>query len=100
MRTSKQMLWWVFSGTKGGYNRALIIIELLKDPLNAHQLSQNLNLDYKTVRHHLSVLEKNRIIESIGSGYGNCYFLKEMDDNEMHSLSNIFNKMGLEVKNE
>jgi len=96
MRTRKQVLWWLFSGTKGGYNRATIMIELVKEPQNANQLSQNLRLDYKTVRHHLKVLEKNNLLDCVGSGYANCYFPKDFDDGEKHTLNRIFEKMGLE----
>ncbi|MBN1785360.1 MAG: winged helix-turn-helix transcriptional regulator [Candidatus Methanofastidiosa archaeon] len=96
MRTRKQVLWWLFSGMKGGYNRALIVLSLMKEPQNAHQLSQSIGIDYKTVRHHLMVLEKNNMVECIGSGYGNCYFFKDIDEDERGTLSYILNKMGLE----
>ncbi|HPR42315.1 MAG TPA: winged helix-turn-helix domain-containing protein [Candidatus Methanofastidiosa archaeon] len=96
MRTRKQILWWLFSGTKGGYNRALLLLETIKEPQNANQLSQSLGLDYKTVRHHLNVLEKNNVLECVGSGYGNCYFPREFDEVEKSTLNHIFEKMGLE----
>ena len=32
-------------------------------------------MDYRTIRHHLKVLEKNRIITTVGEGYGTTYFL-------------------------
>jgi len=37
---------------------------------------------YKTVRQHLKVLEKNKIIMPVGSGYGITYLLStEMEEN-------------------
>jgi len=96
MRTRKQVLWWIFSGTKGGFNRAMILLELNREPQNANQLSQILELDYKTVRHHLGVLEKNGLLESVGSGYANLYFPQELDDGDKETLNYIFKKMGLE----
>ena len=60
----KTILWWLIAGSKGGINRARIIKELHDRPYNANQLTEKLDLDYKTVRHHLKVLLENRIIES------------------------------------
>ena len=39
-------------------------------------------MDYRTIRHHLKVLEKNKIITSAGDGYGTTYFLSPvMEEN-------------------
>ncbi len=58
----KKILWWLIAGTKGGINRARIINVLQKRPYNAHKLAEKLDLDYKTVRHHIKVLEDNNVI--------------------------------------
>ncbi len=71
----KALLWYVFAGSKGGINRARIIRSLEKRPLNANQLALKLKLDYKTVTHHLKVLQKNELLNSRGNGYGNMYFI-------------------------
>jgi DNA-binding transcriptional ArsR family regulator len=73
----KQILWWLIAGSKGGINRARIILALHKRPYNANQLSQIFKLDYKTIRHHLDVLKKHNLITSTGEGYGTMYFLSE-----------------------
>ena len=73
----KQILWWLIAGSKGGINRARIILALNKRPYNANQLTQMFNLDYKTVRHHLDVLKKHLVIRSTGEGYGTMYFLSD-----------------------
>lgn len=78
----KRLLWWLLAGTKGGINRAHIIKALKERPYNANQLAELLNLDYKTVRHHLKVLQDNRIIVTQGEGYSTMYFLsRELEDN-------------------
>jgi predicted ArsR family transcriptional regulator len=70
------LLWWLIAGTRGGINRARIINELNSRPFNANQLATNLNLDYKTIRHHMDVLIKNNIVKSSGDGqYGTVYML-------------------------
>jgi DNA-binding transcriptional ArsR family regulator len=51
-------------------------------PYNAHQLSKELDLDYKTVRHHIKILEDNKIIKPTGDSYSKLYFLtEEVEDN-------------------
>ncbi|HEY0196024.1 MAG TPA: winged helix-turn-helix domain-containing protein [Methanobacterium sp.] len=79
----EDLLWWLIAGTRGGINRARIIKELQSRPYNANQLSKNLDLDYKTIRHHMSVLKKNNIIKCSGEGqYGTLYMLSDvMKDN-------------------
>jgi DNA-binding transcriptional ArsR family regulator len=78
----KKILWWLIAGTKGGVNRARIIHLLNQRPYNAHQLAEKLELDYKTVRHHIKVLEDNNIITASGEKYGTMYFLSSsMEEN-------------------
>ena len=67
------VLWYVFTGTRGGENRARILRALDDRPRNANQLAEDLELDYKTVRHHLDVLADNDIVEKSGDDYGAIY---------------------------
>jgi len=67
------VLWYVFTGTRGGPNRARILRSLDEQPRNANQLAEELDLDYKTVRHHLDVLVENDIVEATGEEYGAVY---------------------------
>jgi len=81
-RPLKYLLWWLIAGTRGGMTRAQIIKALRETPQNANQLANLLKLDYRTIRHHLKVLEKNRIITSAGDRYGTTYFLSPaMEEN-------------------
>jgi DNA-binding transcriptional ArsR family regulator len=82
IRPLKYLLGWLIAGTRGGLTRAKIIIALKETPQNANQLATNLKLDYRTIRHHLEVLEKNKIIVSAGERYGATYFLSPvMEEN-------------------
>ncbi|MGV8143258.1 MAG: ArsR/SmtB family transcription factor [Methanothermobacter sp.] len=84
----KKLLWWLIAGSTGGPNRARIIIQLHERPYNAHQLAEKLDLNYKTVRHHLNVLNENNVITSSGKQkYGELYFLSErmMDNYDVFS---------------
>jgi DNA-binding transcriptional ArsR family regulator len=78
----KRLLWWLATGTRGGETRAHIIKAVKEAPQNANQLSKLLELNYKTIRHHLKVLEKNRIVVSTGHHYAVTYFLsQELEEN-------------------
>ncbi|MDD2777451.1 MAG: winged helix-turn-helix domain-containing protein [Methanocellales archaeon] len=80
--TLKYLLGWLIAGTRGGVTRAHIIKALKETPQNANQLAHLLKMDYRTIRHHLQILQKNRIITSAGDKYGLTYFLsQEMEDN-------------------
>jgi predicted transcriptional regulator len=74
MSSLKNVLYWLLANSLGGYNRGRILEELFSKPQNANELSTNLHLEYKTVRYHLKVLEDNKIIISVGGGYGKTYF--------------------------
>ena len=81
-RPLKYLLGWLIAGTRGGATRARIIETLKETPQNANQLSNLLGMDYRTIRHHLGVLEKNKIIIAAGDGYGTTYFLSQaMEEN-------------------
>jgi DNA-binding transcriptional ArsR family regulator len=81
-RSLKYLLGWLIAGTRGGASRAQIIEALREGPKNANQLTNLLGKDYRTIRHHLKVLEKNKIITSTGEGYGVTYFLSpELEEN-------------------
>ncbi|SFR35616.1 MULTISPECIES: ArsR/SmtB family transcription factor [Halorubrum] len=67
------VLWQVLAGTRGGPNRARLLRALDERPRNANQLAEDLDLAYKTVRHHLDVLEENGVIESTDQNYGAIY---------------------------
>jgi predicted ArsR family transcriptional regulator len=81
-RPLKYLLGWLIAGTRGGVTRAELIKTIHETPQNANQIATTLKVDYKTARYHLEVLEKNRIVTSVGDKYGATYFLTQtMEDN-------------------
>lgn len=92
--TMRTILWWLIAGSKGGVNRARIIMALHDRPFNAHQLSERVGLDYKTVRHHLRLLSENGIVESnTGERYGAMYFLSNNMEGSYDLFTDIWNKI-------
>jgi DNA-binding transcriptional ArsR family regulator len=92
-RPFKYILGWLIAGTRGGLTRARIIQALKETPRNANQLASLLQMDYRTIRHHLEVLEKNRIITSAGEGYGMTYFLSPVMEENYAMFEEIVNKI-------
>src|SRR2546423_8775803 len=72
----RRLLWYLLGGTRGGPSRAEILKALRERPLNASQLAGVVRLDYKTIEHHLRVLEENGLVTSSEKGaYGAVLFL-------------------------
>jgi DNA-binding transcriptional ArsR family regulator len=93
-RSLKYLLGWLIAGTRGGPTRAKIIVALKETPQNANQLATLLKMDYKTMRHHLEVLEKNKMITSIGDRYGATYFLSQTLEDNYALFEEIVKKIG------
>jgi len=83
------VLWYVLSGTRGGPNRARILRAIEERPRNANQLADDLDLDYKTVRHHLDVLVENGIVDSTGDDYGAVYLLTDQAEHNWDTVEEI-----------
>jgi DNA-binding transcriptional ArsR family regulator len=92
-RPLKYLLGWLIAGTRGGVSRAKIIQALNESPRNANQLATLLGMDYRTIRHHITVLEKNKIITSAGEGYGTTYFLSPALEENYAVFEEIVNKI-------
>jgi DNA-binding transcriptional ArsR family regulator len=90
----RRIIWWVFTGNRGGLNRARIIITIKERPLNANQLSQLLGMDYKTIKHHLGVLMKNRLVLEVGEGYGSMFFLSPELEQNYEEFMRIWERIG------
>ena len=94
MSSFKKVLYWLIANSLGGANRGRILDELFKKPQNANELSNILNVEYKTVRYHLKVLEENKIITSVGGGYGKTYFPSDELEQNKHIFYQIWYEIG------
>lgn len=88
------MLWWLFLSSAGAPTRTRIVRALRDEPRNAQQLSVALHLDYTTVRHHLAVLSRNRLLETGGDRYGQLYFLSPMLEERWADLESVAARRG------
>lgn len=89
-------LWYLIAGTRGGMNRAKIIWVLHERPSNANMIAEGLQLDYKTVRHHLDVLRDNGIVMAGGggNGYATEYALSPRLQNHFEEFLEIWTRIG------
>ena len=90
---AKRLLWFVFTGSRGGSNRLKIILKLKENPFNINQLAKELNLDYKAIQHHIRVLEKNNMISKVGEKYNVNYFISTFLEVNMEIFEEIKGKL-------
>ncbi|EMA71354.1 helix-turn-helix domain-containing protein [Halorubrum terrestre] len=87
------VLWQVLAGTRGGPNRARLLRALDERPRNANRLAEDLDLAYKTVRHHLDVLEENGVIESTDQNYGAIYLPTDRTRTHWDTVEEIIDQL-------
>ncbi|MDE1765597.1 MAG: ArsR family transcriptional regulator [Thaumarchaeota archaeon] len=93
-----KLFFYLFTGTQGGINRLRILLLLTEKPRNAHQITKALEIDYKTVAYHLSLLQKNNLILSVGKKYGAIYCLSFFFEHNIESFNRIILKLYKEHK--
>ncbi len=93
MDNLKQELSYLMLGQQGGENR-IKILESIKDrPYNLNQLSNELDLNYRTIKHHIDILLDHELIVSSGEGYGDVFFLSSRLEENYDILKEIENKL-------
>ncbi len=92
-KQTRKLLLYLFTSTRGGFTRLRIIIHLLNQPYNTHQLAKILNLDYKAVQHHMKVLEKNNMVSKIGVKYGAIFHLSNFLEINIDALIEAIDKL-------
>jgi len=71
----------------------MILKNLIDRPYNANQLAEFMNMDYKTIRHHLEVLVKNGVITIEGDKYGAMYFISKAMEVNLNEFNQIWEKI-------
>jgi DNA-binding transcriptional ArsR family regulator len=96
-KQTRKLLIYLFTSTRGGLTRLRIIIHLLDQPYNTHQLAQKLELDYKAVQHHMKVLEKNNMVSKIGDKYGAIFHLSNFLEINIGALDEAIDKLDRKI---
>ncbi len=94
MNSLERLLWWLIAGSRGGQNRARILMLLKERPMNTHQLAKAMSVDYSTIQHHLKVLKKNGFVGAVGGKYGALYFLAAILEENWDTFLKIEERIG------
>lgn len=90
----KRLIYYLLIASRGAPKRLKILKYLKENPANANQLAQVLNLDYKTIMHHLRILEVNGlVVQSSKGSYGSVYFVSPIFEGERSILEEIWAKL-------
>lgn len=92
-RQTRKLLLYLFTSTRGGFTRLRIIMHLLEQPCNTHQLAQRMGLDYKAVQHHMKVLAKNNMVLKVGERYGAIFHLSNFLEVNISALDEAITKL-------
>ena len=92
-KQTRKLLLYLFTSTRGGFTRLRIIMHLLDQPYNTHQLAKVLELDYKAVQHHMQVLQKNNMVSKIGEKYGAIFHLSNFLEINISALDEAIDKL-------
>ena len=92
-RQARKLLLYLVTSTRGGFTRLRIIMMLLERPYNTCQLAQRLDLDYKSIQHHVKVLEKNNMIAKIGEKYGAILHLSTFMKSNIRALDEAIDRL-------
>jgi predicted ArsR family transcriptional regulator len=87
------VLWQVLAGTRGGPNRARLLRAIDERPRNMNQLAEALDLDYKTVQHHMEVLEENDVVRSTQQQYGAVWLPTERARANWDTVEDVLSKL-------
>ncbi len=89
----KRVMWYLFAGMRGGVTRIRILELLSKRPYNMNQIGKEIGMDYKTVQHHIKVLEENRLITPEEKKYGTIYFPSQIFEQNRDIFEKIIEKV-------
>ncbi len=89
----KVLFWILFGSTRGAPVRTKIVKLLRKQPYNTNQLYQELSLDYKAVKHHMDILEKNNLIDKLNVAHISTYFFSPLFEENRTVFDEIESKM-------
>ena len=92
---TKMMFWFYFASSRGAATRIKIVKLLETRPYNTHQLSKELAMDYKAIKHHLNVLENNNLIGKFDANYGATYYPSPLFEENQNVFDEIVSRMNL-----
>ncbi len=93
----RRLLWNLLGATRGGEMRARLIHQIRSKPGTVNQLSNRLNVGYRTVMHHVEVLKRNSLVVTAGEQYGLTYFLHPWLESHIDIFDEVCRKLRFEL---
>jgi predicted transcriptional regulator len=91
----KQLLVYLFAGSRGAEARVRIVFALKEKPSNINELAKLLGVYYKAIQYQIGVLYKNRLVETPQKGsYGAVYFLTPIMERHLEYVDGIWKRFG------
>lgn len=94
----RRLLWFLLGGTRGGENRARIIFQLRERPSNLNQLAKQIGLEYRSIQHHIEVLQRNSLVVASGEKYGVTYLVTPWLESNFVVFEEICRKLRFNLK--
>ena len=93
----RRLLWFLLGGSRGGENRVRILNAIRARPNNLNQLSRLLEIDYRSVQHHMGVLLKNSLVIGSGEKYGVVYSIHPWLEHHIATFEQVCQKLGYQT---
>jgi len=91
----KQLLVYLFAGTRGAEMRVKIVLALNEKPSNINELAKLLGVHYKAMQYQIDVLYKNKLIQTPQrESYGAVYFLTPVMERHLEYVKGIWKRYG------
>jgi DNA-binding transcriptional ArsR family regulator len=91
----KQLLVYLFAGSRGAEARVKIVFALKEKPSNINELARLLGVYYKAIQYQIGVLYKNKLVETPQRGsYGAVYFLTPIMERHLEYVDGIWKRFG------
>lgn len=90
----KRLLWFLLGGSRGGENRARILSSIRRRPSNLNRLAKAIGMDYRSVQHHMAVLQRNSLVVSAGQRYGVVYSIHPFLLHHYETFENVCTELG------
>jgi len=87
------VFWILFVKSRGAVNRIRIMSVLRKKPINRNQLAIELGVDYKSVQHHLKILQGKNLVKKMGNKYDVKYCVSTLFENSEFVFDEIVDKL-------
>lgn len=94
----EKALWYLLTATRGGENRVRIVRALSERPMNANELAEELDVSYKTARHHLEMLEDHGVVETGDEAYAKLHFLTDRFEQYRETFEEIAATLDVEPR--